>query len=147
MPNYKNGKIYKICNNINDMIYIGSTAIPLNKRMSTHRTYTNKQYRKNVKLYKYMHELGMHNFNIVLIENYSCNNREELLKHERYYFDIHNKDILLNSNKPCTSLIEKQQQNVKCSKIWHVNNREYKKEKVMIQHKNNKEQRKIYVEK
>ena len=94
-----------------------------------------------------MHELGVHNFSIVLIENYSCNNREELWKRERYYSNIHNKDILLNSNRACTSFIEKQQQNVKCSKIWYVNNREYKKEKLMIQYKNNKQQRKIYVEK
>ena len=29
---YNNGKIYRITNNIDDMIYIGSTCLPLRKR-------------------------------------------------------------------------------------------------------------------
>ena len=37
MPNYNNGKIYKIVNNIDNMIYIGSTTTKLCYRMEIHR--------------------------------------------------------------------------------------------------------------
>ena len=39
MVNYNNGKIYKIENNIDDMIYIGSTTKQyLSQRMDKHRS-------------------------------------------------------------------------------------------------------------
>ena len=34
---YTNGKIYKIINNFNDMVYIGSTCLPLRKRIFNHK--------------------------------------------------------------------------------------------------------------
>ena len=34
---YKNGKIYKIVNDINDQLYIGSTCLPLSKRLYNHK--------------------------------------------------------------------------------------------------------------
>ena len=34
---YTNGKIYQITNNLNDMIYIGSTCLPLRKRWYNHK--------------------------------------------------------------------------------------------------------------
>ena len=34
---YNNGKIYKIINNFNDMVYIGSTCLPLRKRIFNHK--------------------------------------------------------------------------------------------------------------
>ena len=33
---YNNGKIYQITNNLNDMVYIGSTCLPLRKRWYNH---------------------------------------------------------------------------------------------------------------
>ena len=132
MPNYKNGRIYKICNNVNNLIYIGSTTLPLSKRMAVHRTYSKNKYYKDMKLYKYIHELGIHNFSIILIENYPCCNKEQLLQRERFYFDLYNKDnILLNSNRPIVSSIEKKHDTNKYYKLWYNNNREYKKKQVM----------------
>ena len=37
---YNNGKIYKIINNFNDMVYIGSTCLPLRKRIFNHKALT-----------------------------------------------------------------------------------------------------------
>ena len=34
---YTNGKIYKIINNFNDLVYIGSTCLPLRKRIFNHK--------------------------------------------------------------------------------------------------------------
>ena len=37
MRNFENGKIYKITNDFNDSIYIGSTCDTLDKRMIRHK--------------------------------------------------------------------------------------------------------------
>ena len=37
MPDYQNGKIYKILNNIDGDIYVGSTINALSHRMAQHR--------------------------------------------------------------------------------------------------------------
>ena len=79
---YNNSKIYCIRNNINDMIYIGSTTQPLSKRMGEHRNNISCEKCKNYKLYETMRELGRDNFFIELLENYECNNLEELRKRE-----------------------------------------------------------------
>ena len=73
-------------------------------------------------LYKHMRKLGVKHFTIVLIEYYSCNNKDQLLRRERYIFDLHNKNILLNINRPHTSFVEKRQQQVKYSSTWNIKN-------------------------
>ena len=75
MPNYNNGKVYKIVNNIDNMIYIGSTTCKLCNRMNVHRYNMNNN--KNATLYKHMRKLGVHNFSIVLIENYPCSSKDQ----------------------------------------------------------------------
>ena len=35
---YHNAKIYKIVNNVDDMVYIGSTCLSLSKRKHLHKT-------------------------------------------------------------------------------------------------------------
>ena len=89
MPNYKNGKVYKLVNNIDNLIYIGSTTCRLSTRMALHRLHAKKNYTTN--LYKHMNKLGINNFKIILIEYCSCNSKDELLRRERYIFDIHDK--------------------------------------------------------
>ena len=90
MPtNYNNGTIYKIVNNIDNMIYLGSTTDRLCNRMTVHRLRAKKNNSAN--LYKHMRKLGVHNFMIVLIEAYPCLNKMQLLKRERYYFQSYDK--------------------------------------------------------
>ena len=76
MPNYTNGKIYKILNAIDDELYVGSTVEPLCKRMAKHRHNVNQS--PHFKLYKHMINHGIDNFYIELIENYACSSKEEL---------------------------------------------------------------------
>ena len=71
MPDYQNGKIYKILNNIDDEIYVGSTTETLGQRMARHRQ--DMKRRAHYTLYKHIHELDVENFYIELIENYPCN--------------------------------------------------------------------------
>ena len=76
MPDYSKGKIYKILNNIDDEIYVGSTIKTLSQRMANHRC--DAKTKPHYKLYKHMFELGVDKFYIELIENYSCNDIYEL---------------------------------------------------------------------
>jgi len=78
MPNYQNGKIYKIENDKNDLIYYGSTTQPLCKRMVEHRGKHSKCMSKKL-------EVDLRECRIVLIENFPCNNKDELNAREAYY--------------------------------------------------------------
>lgn len=76
MPNYENGKVYSIRSHSRpDLVYVGSTTQPLSKRLGGHKMPSNK-----VKSSKQITDLG--DAYIELIENYSCNSREELDRRE-----------------------------------------------------------------
>ena len=82
MPDYSQGKIYKIVNTQNNKVYIGSTTQLLCNRMSSHRY---EACRKNVeygKLYKSMRFHGAEKFTIKLVKDYPCDTKEELLAKE-----------------------------------------------------------------
>lgn len=93
MSKYQKGKIYKLVSNYTDEIYIGSTIQPLNKRISQHRENRNDCASKKLT------ELG--EIKIILIENFPCESKEELLKRERFY--IESMDCL---NKRCPIITE-----------------------------------------
>ena len=80
--NYQNGKIYCIRSHIDDDIYIGSSCQPLSKRMAWHRKSYHQTKMKNRPLYKKMNELGIDQFYIELIEEYQCENVEQLRRRE-----------------------------------------------------------------
>jgi len=101
MVNYQNGKVYKIINENNEIIYIGSTA----------EYYLSSRYAK--------HYLKAPNHKIILIENYSCNSKEELCKREQEIIEEYNN--LLNKYKAYSSEEEKQEY----QKKWYKNNNEY----------------------
>lgn len=86
MVNYQNGKIYKITG-INELgeelIYVGSTTTLLCQRLAEHNCNSKKIKSKSVN--QIMNFCT--NIMITLIENCSCNSKEELLKKEREYYD------------------------------------------------------------
>ena len=83
MPDYSKGKIYKILNNIDNEVYVGSTIETLGKRMGKHRHGMTIQ--PHLKLYEHMNELGVDNFYIELIENFPCNDIYELRAREGHF--------------------------------------------------------------
>lgn len=87
MVNYQNGKIYKLVNNVDDEIYIGSTCNPLSKRKSEHKKNSKLEKCQNRPIYKHLIKIGWENVEIILIETYSCENKDELHKRERYWID------------------------------------------------------------
>jgi len=80
MPDYSQGKIYKIVNDENDKFYIGSTIQPLYKRMYHHRSKDHSCMSKKL-------GVDIKDCIIVLVENIQCKDKDELLRKERYYIE------------------------------------------------------------
>jgi len=138
--NYANGKIYKIVNDVNDMIYIGSTTQSLAKRWHCHKCDAKTRNQKS-KIYVAMREIGVEAFRIILIENYACSSKEELLAREQHHIDL-NKNNTYNcfrayvglSKEEYAKLLRKEclernpehynENNAKWSKTAYLKNRE-----------------------
>ena len=88
MPDYQNSKIYKIVDNTNGNIYVGSTTEKyLSKRLQRHLS-NYKYWIKNNKIYYSSFEIFKNNnYYIELIENVNCNDIYELRNRERYYIE------------------------------------------------------------
>ena len=88
MVNYENGKIYKLVCNETGLIYIGSTAQKyLSIRLSGHK-WDYKNYLKGKTNYITSFKvLENGNYDIILLENYSCNDKYELKARERLYIE------------------------------------------------------------
>ena len=82
---YQHGKIYKILNTVDDSCYIGSTTQPLSKRMASHRKCSNDIANRDRLLYTKMRDLGVANFYIELLEDYPCDNVEQLRRREGHF--------------------------------------------------------------
>jgi len=106
MPDYKNGKIYKLWSPEGDEIYIGSTIQPLYKRFHHHKDA--RQCSSKILFEKY------NDVKIELIESCSCDNKEQLTKKEGEY--IRNNKCV---NKEIAGRTKKE---------WREDNKEYKKE-------------------
>ena len=80
MPDYQNGKIYKIESLEGNCIYYGSTTQTLCTRMAQHRAiYKHNIYRSSSLVLNY------NDAKIYLVEHYPCNTKEELCAREGYY--------------------------------------------------------------
>ena len=82
---YQHGNIYKILNTVDDSCYIGSTIQPLSKRMAHHRKCMNNIAKRHRLLYTKMRDLGVANFYIGLLEDYPCDNVEQLRRREGHF--------------------------------------------------------------
>ena len=82
---FRNGRIYRILNHIDDECYVGSTTQALSKRMVEHRGQVYCNRTRNIPLYIKMLKEGVENFYIELIEEYPCDNLEQLRKREGHY--------------------------------------------------------------
>ncbi len=89
MVNYNNSKIYKIENNVDDEIYIGSTTKQyLSQRMDSHRS-NYKRWKSGkspkVMVFDMFDKHGIENCFIILLQLVNCESKDELLARERYY--------------------------------------------------------------
>ena len=103
MDRYQNGKIYKIIDNTNGNIYIGSTCVPtLALRLAKHRTHYKQYLNGNSVFYTSFKILENGDYSIVLLEQCPCNTKDQLLARERYYIESNecvNKKIPTRTHK------------------------------------------------
>lgn len=125
MPDYKQGKIYKIVSNQTEDIYIGSTVQALSVRLACHRRdYKNYKDGKHTNVTSF-DILKYGDAKIYLIEEYPCDNKEQLFAREGYYIkklDCVNKQIAGRGKKQ-----------------YHQDNKEQLNEKSKERYKNNRE--------
>jgi len=79
----KEGKIYKIVNTVDDMVYIGSTTRALCQRMCAHRGMAQYENRKKTKLYQHMNNIGIEKFKILLVRSFVFESKHHL-EHEEF---------------------------------------------------------------
>jgi adenylate kinase family enzyme len=85
---YSRGKIYKIVDNTNGNIYVGSTTEPtLAKRLANHRAKYKCYLDGNSKYISSFKIIENGDYDIVLVENCPCNTKDELHKRERHYIE------------------------------------------------------------
>jgi len=117
MPDYSTGKIYKVINPQNEIIYIGSTTQTLSQRFCRHehKAIGNK---------------------IILLENCPCNSREELVKREQELIEQY--DNLLNKQRAYMSEEQHKEYKKKYYEEQYQNNRDKILEKSKIYYEENK---------
>jgi len=106
---YTQGKIYKIIDETNGDVYIGSTRQTLKMRYKNHELFRNR-YNKLKQ-----------NCKIILVENYPCSSRRELEEREQYYID--NTDCI-NKKRAYSTLEQTREKNKQRHEIWKKNNKE-----------------------
>ena len=88
MINYQEGKIYKIVCNITGLVYIGSTCKQyLSQRLQHHKTAYNSYLKTNKHFTSSFKILENGNYDILLLESFPCNTKEELHARERHYIE------------------------------------------------------------
>jgi hypothetical protein len=137
MPNYQLGKIYKLWSPSKNIIYIGSTTQTLSRRLSKHLG----DYKANTnnKSYSYL-VLECEDYKIELLEEYPCNNRQQLEQKEGEYIK---NNICCNKNGAGITKQERDTYIKEYNKQYYTNNKEYHKE----YNKNNKERNTEYMKK
>jgi len=144
---YKNAKIYKIIDIGYTKMYIGSTTQPLYKRLSKHKCdykrWKNGKLTKKITSFDLFDEFGIENCKIELVEEFKCENKEQLHKKEGEH--IKNNICV---NKFIAGRTRKEYNEVNKDKIKERKNQYYEanKERQKAYHKANKEQQKSYRE-
>ena len=93
MPNYENGKIYRVIDS-KGYYFIGATTTELRFVLSKHKKKAIID-NENV-LYKYFNSINWNNVEIECIEEYPCKSKEELNKRELYHVNLVSDDLCLN---------------------------------------------------
>ena len=148
MVNYNLGKIYKIVCNITSLIYIGSTCEPtlakrLAKHISNYNDWKNGRNKGYISSYKIF---GGGNYDIILIESFPCENKDQLHARERFYIENNecvNMVIVGRKPKEYRNLPEKRE----IRNQYLIDNKEKIKKQQADYYENNKEKIKENVKK
>jgi hypothetical protein len=127
MVNYTNAKIYKIVDNTNGKVYIGSTSSQLLcQRLAQHRIAYNRYVDGKRKYYSAFDIIKNNDCEIVLLEEVKdCQSKEHLKQRERHYIEIME---CINKNKPIITEQELAEYRSRYGKIYRTANKEKNKE-------------------
>ena len=118
-------RVYKIVNEIDDKLYVGSTKQKLKERYSYHKSSCNNG--STCKVHQHMRGVGIENCRIELIEQRMVNNEKERFQIEQSWID--NLKTSLNTIKAhMTEEEKKQYQQNNCKKYYEKNKEQ------MLQH-------------
>jgi len=131
MPDYSKSIIYKV--NGGGLVYFGSTTQTLQKRLSIH-----KNDKKNGKNLSINQILDCDDYSIEILENYPCNNKEELLQRETYWID---NNECINIRKPFVSIEDKKLN----KKLYQQTHKDMCSKSTAKWEEKNKEKRKAYL--
>jgi hypothetical protein len=82
---YSTGKIYKLVSTMTDKVYIGSTKLPLNERLNIHLNHYKSFLNKKYHYVSSFLILENDDYEIILIEDYPCETKEQLKDREQFY--------------------------------------------------------------
>jgi hypothetical protein len=140
MSDFSKAKIYKIVCNVTGFVYIGSTVQKISQRLRSHR-FDYKKYLDGE--YHYVTSfkiLENANYEIILIEDYPCERKEELLARERHWIE---NTVCVNKHIPTRTFKEWSHDNKEkldeYRKEYHINNKEKHNETSKEYRKNNRE--------
>jgi hypothetical protein len=166
---FSKGKIYKITNDYNDDVYVGSTCDTLGRRFSRHKADMKREKCKNRKLFMLMNEIGFERFRIQLIIDYPCEDQYQLGQKEGEYIRLigtlnkriegrtkkeyyeNNKDKVKEYYENNKDKVQEYRENNKyiikeVKKEYYETNKDDIKEKQKIYYHNNKDKIKEYIE-
>ena len=111
-------RVYKIVNDVDEYVYIGSTTKDLATRLEQH--ITNAETGKEGKLYDHMRRIGINHFIMQLLKNVEMKSRYEF---EQYEIEKQDPNLLLNSR--CENNSEywtknKDKINIRCRELRHM---------------------------
>lgn len=135
MPDYQKSKIYKLWSPSKNLVYYGSTIETLPQRLAKHK-YSYKKYNEdNNSGYctSYL-VLDCEDYKMELVEEYSCNNNQQLCNKEGEYI----------KNNDCVNKVINGRTRQEYDKEYRIKNREKRKEYNKQYIENNKEQAKEY---
>ena len=127
MNRYNEGKIYKIVDVAYTKCYVGSTRETLSQRMARHREKYNSYIKGKGKFttsFNLFDEFGVDNCKIELIENYPCQNKDELRRKEGHF--IKNTDCV---NKLIAGRTDKEYRQDNREKILEQKREDYEQNK------------------
>jgi len=142
---YSKGQIYKLCCKNVDIQdeYVGSTTnFKQRKKAHKNNCYNANDRKYDLNVYKFIRDNGgFENWDMILIEEYSCNSKKQLESRERYW--IEKLKCSLNSSLPTRTVKQYRQQNKEKykqhSRNYYERNKEKEKERSKKYIDNNKE--------
>ena len=129
MPDYQKGKIYKLWSPSKNLVYYGSTIETLAQRLAKHKS----SHKNNLRCCSSILILECEDYKMELVEEYPCNNKQQLEKKEGEYI----------KNNYCVN------KNVvgRTPQEYYEANKEYYQEKSKNYYQENKEKRNEYLKK